>query len=103
MQDSYLDEEWQIPFEEAADQMLKGKTVHFVVKLNQNTETKQREICGAWTTHTHIHAQAPFLHFQVHLRNTQPCFILSINAYSRAVFIAVVLAVQCFPLIRNPT
>lgn len=29
MQDSYLDEKWQIPFEESADQMLKRKNCSF--------------------------------------------------------------------------
>lgn len=31
MQDSYLDEKWQIPFEESADQMLKKKEKLFIL------------------------------------------------------------------------
>lgn len=47
MQDSYLDEKWQFPFEESADEILKRETV---LILSQNTEAKQDKICEELTT-----------------------------------------------------
>lgn len=64
MQDSYLDEKWQFPFEASADEILRRETV---LILSQNTEAKQDRICEALTT------VSPFLHFEVRLRNIRPC------------------------------
>lgn len=71
MQDSYLDEKWQFPFEASADEILKRETV---LILSQNTEAKQDRICEALTT------ASLFLHFEGQTQKHSPvCFILSIN------------------------
>lgn len=71
MQDSYLDEKWQFPFEASADEILKRETV---LILSQNTEAKQDRICEALTT------ASLFLHFEGPTQKHSPvCFILSIN------------------------
>lgn len=75
MQDSYLDEKWQIPFEESADQMLKkkGKTVHFVLILSQNAEADRGRICRVKTCPRFL---SSVLSFQVQLQKRSPvCFI----------------------------
>lgn len=50
MQDSYLDENWQVPFEEGADLMPKRKAAPFVPTLSPDSDAKRDWMCLARMT-----------------------------------------------------
>lgn len=50
MQDSYLDENWQLPFEEGADLMPKRKAAPFVPTLSPDSDAKRDWMCLARMT-----------------------------------------------------